>query len=195
MANKYLKHRFTLRETILLWILFGVLMVGLFFGLVFYPIRSRTQDLQTELDAVAEERATTEATKADYDMMKAELKRLETQGDDTVMPASNGVHSRELQDKVDAILVGIDHGYRASITDLQDGVVQRSVRLDFTVNDTNKGAPDITVYKKVRDVLAKLVTTGYRCSMSSLNLNPNGTNLRDANSIAVSTVIEFFELG
>lgn len=195
MANKYLKHRFTLRETILLWILFGVLMVGLFFGLVFYPIRSRTQDLQTELDAVAEERAETEATKADYDMMKAELKRLETEGDDTVMPASNGVHSRELQDKVDAILVGIDHGYRASITDLQDGVVQRSVRLDFTVNETNKGAADIPVYEKVRDVLAKLVTTGYRCSMSSLNLNPNGTNLRDANSIAVSTVIEFFELG
>lgn len=195
MAKRYLKRRFTVRETILLCILLAVLLLGLYFGLVFYPIQSRTHEYNDKL-AVAEKNLNdVQEDFAEYQRMKNELARIELSGDKTVMPDHTGEHYRELVDLINGILDQIDHPFTTSSSAPQDNVVTRTISLNFTVTEENKGTA-ATVYDKVRSVLTALMSTGYRSSMRTLRLSAGGgtTGLQNATSITVYTEIEFFEL-
>ncbi len=193
MANKYLKRRFTLRETILLGVLLVVLLLGLYFGLVFYPIQSRTADVDAQLEVVAQQKDDAMDDKREYDRMKAELARIEESGDTTVMPKHSGAHYLELLDKINQILEGIDHPVPNNISEPREGIVTRTISLTFTVTEANKGSSP-TVYDKVHSVLTELITTGYRCSMQRLTLQPGDAGVQGSTSVTVSVVIEFFEL-
>ncbi len=195
MAKKYLKRRFSVRETILLCVLLAVLLVGLYFGLVFYPIQSRTQDVNTELENVKVQKEVATGLKAEYDMMKAELDRIEANHDNTTMPESTGAHATELRNKIDDILEGIPHSYSTSVQAPQDGIVKRTVSLSFTVTEENKGAENTaTVYETVRSLLTEIITMEYRCSLNTFSLSPQGQDLQHGESISVVATIEFFEL-
>ena len=197
MAKKYLKRRFTVRETVLLCVLLAVLLLGLYFGLVFYPIHSRTAELNKELDNVAVQKQVVDELKKEYDEMKAEIDRIKD--DDTVMPPNdNDRQYQNLVKEFTRILItpGLKPRINNSVGAAKDGVITRTVTIGFTVDDEHKRAGDETVYDTVRNVLLELMTTEYRCSMRSLTLRPDEEGLQGTTckSVTVTTVIEFFEL-
>lgn len=197
MANKYLKKKLSLRENILLLVLFAILVLGLYFGLVFYPIRSRTAELNNELNNVEVQINLARIEKQAYDDMKAELERIQESGDTTVMPQYK---NNEQQEVLAACFTTIFAGMNGHWTiqyggepALNDGIRTRNVSFSFTVDESTKGA-EATVYDKARSVLVALMTTGFRCSMSYLFLSPGEDGLEEAKTLSVACTISFYEL-
>ncbi len=196
MANKYLEHRFSLREMILLAILVIVVLVGLYFGLVFYPISTRTADLQDQLAETEVRITVANSLKAEYDRIVAELEEIKKSGDETLMPEYK---NNEQQEKLAAVFTTIFAGMESDISygtpsapDDND-VRTRTITFNFTVNEANKGKEE-SVYYKVKSVLTQLVSTGFRCSMTTLTLSPGSGDLANDTSVRVSTTINFYEL-
>ncbi len=192
MANKYLKRKFTLRESILLIILFVVLVLGLYFGLVYYPIASRTADLNQNLDDVQLQLTVAESLKKQYDDMKAELNTMDKT---TVMPQyKNNEQQETLRALFETIFSGVTN-YRITYntSEPSDGVRTRTVGFIFTIDASNAGEGQ-TVYQKVKELLASVMTTGYRCCMQNLSLSPDGGDLEKATQISVNCNVEFYEL-
>ena len=50
--NNIMRHKFTLREIILMIILAVVLFIGLYFLLVFYPVNNRIDEINRDLQRV-----------------------------------------------------------------------------------------------------------------------------------------------
>lgn len=196
MANNYLKRRFTVRETVLLCILFAVLLLGLYFGLVFYPIQSRTADLNADLEQLASDRADADEDWNEYKRMKDEIASLEESGDQTFMPENNNETQLDvLTDRFNEILADVGGAQRFgnSVTrNEEEKIVIRTLSINFTVDESST-AENESVYQKTRATLYSLMTTGYRCAMRSLTLSPDGSDLESSTSIGVSVVIEFFE--
>lgn len=194
--DKKQKRKFRPRDIVLVCILIVVAFIGLYFGAVYYPISSRSATLETQLEDAQLQIEVAKGLKADYDSMKAELERIEESGDDTVMPQYNNNKQQEvLVACFTRIFEGmpVDISYRMQGTPA-DGVRTRTVSFSFTVNEAYT-AEGQTVYAKTRSLLHALMTTGYRCSMSSLSLSPADGVLPDAASIRVGCEINFYELG
>lgn len=193
MANK-LKRRFTTRETVLLVLLLVVLLVGLYFGLVYYPISTRTDEVNRQLDEVALQIDVAKQLKSDYDRMKAEVDRIhESGGDSTLMPQYNNNEQQEVLNACFAIIfAGMDSNVSfGTPSAANDGVRTRSVSFSFTVDESNSGAQ--TAYEKAKSVLHQLMNTGFRCSMSSLTFG-NFSDLEHATTVHVNCSITFYEL-
>ena len=198
MANKYLKRRFTMRETILLGVLLAVLLIGQYVGLVVYPIQNRNEQLAQDLDRANLQHQIALNLKAEYDRMKEELDRIDANKDDTMMlNYDNDRQLNELTKEFDKILEDViivsPQRFSSSVGAEQDGVLIRTVTINFAVDETCKGDFP-TVYDKALDILIKLNTTKYRSSMRSLTLTPSTDGLQKSTSISVAVTIEFFEL-
>ena len=194
MANKYLKRRFTLREKILLVVLLVVLLVGLYFGLVYYPISARTAEVNEQLEEVQLQMDVARALKVEYDRMKEELEKIKASGDETRMPDYNNNAQQETLNAIfNAIFADMKADIGFNISEPSDGVRTRRVTFRFTVNEAYKYDAE-SVYDRAKDLVMALMTTGYRCSMSSLSLAGGSDNLPDSASIGVTVVIDFYEL-
>ncbi len=195
MANKYLNRKFTLRESLLLILLAVVLCLGLYFGLVYYPVHTNATKTSRELAAVQGEIAAAEDEQRKYNAMKDELNSMDKS---TVMPQyKNNEQQEVLRALFETIFTGIE-GYvinYPSITSPSPGVRVRTVSVTFTINEANKGDA-VDVYHKVKSILSDLMSTGYRCSMQDLTLAPSGGNdLEHATEIQVTRCsILFYEL-
>lgn len=193
-SNKYLKRRFTLRETILLVVLLVVLLVGLYFGLVFYPIQSRTAEINESLAETEMKLDIQNGRKEVYDDMRQTLQDIEQSGDKTVMPQyGNDAQYEVLTAIFNTIFADMKAGIRSSISEPEDGVRTRTVNFSFTVTEQDI-ADSPSVYERTKALISELLTTGYRCSMSTLTLAGGSDNLPESTSITVTAVINFYEL-
>ncbi len=195
MAKNYLKRHFTTREIVFLVILLVVLLIGLYFGLVFYPIQARVADLNAQREQLEFNMDVANARKAEYDNMKKELERIAASGDTTIMPLyKNNEQQEVLHACFQAIVGGLQE--RANISfatpSENDGVYSRNVSFSFRVTEADT-EPGQTVYEKTRSILTALLTTGYRCLMTSLTFTPSGGDLLNGD-VGVSTTIVFYEL-
>lgn len=191
MAKNYLDRRFTLREIVLLVILLLVVIVGLYFGLVYYPIQARTDELNTEREELQLRHDVAEARKAQYDQMKAALEEINAgEGQLTAMPLyDNNAQQEVLADCFTTIFAGLDVNITYSTPTLSDGIYSRTIQFSFTVSEPGVEA---SIYERTRSVLENLLHTGFRCLMTTLNLNPIGEDLLNG-SISVSTTLVFYE--
>ncbi len=193
MAKTPRAHRLSLRETILIVVLIIVLVIGLYFGLVYYPIQSRTTELEAQRIELQTQRAAADVKKADYDRMKAALDEIHS-GDEPAseMPLYNNNGQQEvLAACFTTIFSGVDVTITYSTPALEGNIYSRTVQFTFRVNEENKGAEQ-TVYDKTRSLLHALLHTGYRCLMTSLTFNTG--NSGDLNgTVNVSTTVVFYE--
>ena len=52
--QNFMTRRFTLREKILMLVLIVILLLGLYFFLVFYPVRNQLEDIDAQMQDVAD---------------------------------------------------------------------------------------------------------------------------------------------
>ncbi len=194
MEKKGINRRFSTREMVICWILIVVLFLGLYFGLVYYPLNSRSAEVDKQLESVQSTINVEKLRKAEYDMMNAEIERVKEDGDTTVMPPyDNNKQQEALNALFVAALAGTDN-WSVSFGGeprLQDGVRIRTVAFSYTVNAVEGS----TVFEQAREVLSALMTTGFRCALTDLTLVPSGDgDAEGADALGVNCTIVFYEL-
>lgn len=192
MANKFLKRRFTLREIAFLIVLLLVLFVGLYFLLVYYPIKDRVDALRIEQDVVDKEIADATVTKADYDAMQKELEEIYKleESERTYMP-DHSTARKTLTDEFGRIFGTIvpSINYDDQRTPAEDDTVYiRNVSITFEAES----------YDHARELLDKLMNIGtprIRSQMTRLyfGLSGGASHVQEG-KLTVSCNILFYEL-
>lgn len=184
MENK--NRNFTVRELTLSFVLIAIVFLGLYFGLVYYPLSARSAEVNAQLEEASVQLNVEKVKKAEYDMMREEIERIKADGDTTVMPPyNNNAQQEALQAKFSTILAGMagNVGYGGEPR-LEDGVRIRNVSISFTA----------TSYEQAKKTLHSLLTTGFRCSLTTLSLSCPDGEITSANSVTVRCNIAFYEL-
>ncbi len=192
MKSKNGKRRVTLKEIIIVCVLFVALLLGVYFAAVYYPLSQRTSKVEADLDNIELYLDAAELRKAAYDTMKAENERIKASGNATEMPRYNGNEQQErLNERLTEILVGVQNLRfdSSGVSAATDGVRIRTVTVSFTAAGENGSA-----YTKAKSVLHELMNTGYRCCMTSLTLSPSSGDLQNAASVGVSCSVNFYEI-
>ncbi len=177
-----LMHSFTKREKIILIIAAIALLIGFYFLVIHYPVKTRLAEIDAEKLTVEDERMIADVKLASYNKMKKELDEI------FAMPAEELTYMPEYDNAVVlmSILDGIipRSGYSISQSVSQEGTIAaRSVNFNFTADD----------YMQAKQVLGKLQNTGYRCLMQDLTISP-GDGSVTGRDIKVSGNIVFYEL-
>ncbi len=177
-----LMHSFTKREKIILIIAAIALLIGFYFLVIHYPVKTRLAEIDAEKLTVEDERMIADVKLAGYNKMKKELDEI------FAMPAEELTYMPEYDNAVVlmSILDGIipRSGYSISQSVSQEGTIAaRSVNFNFTADD----------YMQAKQVLGKLQNTGYRCLMQDLTISP-GDGSVTGRDIKVSGNIVFYEL-
>ena len=207
MAN-IMQRKFTLRERILIIILVGVLLVGLYFFLVFYPVQNRLKDLEQENEALTLKEDVAKIREARYDSMKAELEEIAKMDPNEVteIPKFNNLNRIILI--IDSILEQIGGSVNPdTISGESSGnIYVRTVPLNFTVSGfESEEIP--TNYAKTKSVIYALthieykeldketqqeVVHRYRSQMSNLTISGSG-NVTTGESLTISCNLIFYE--
>lgn len=182
MSN-FMTRRFTLREKILLGLLIVILLVGLYFFLVHYPIQNRMNEIAQEREEVQARLDIAEIRKGIYDRMQAELKSIfELPPDEiTYMPKHDNLNV--LIERFDAIFKGIEVRFNYGTPQTSNGIVSRAIGFSFSVAD----------FDTAKKVLKELTGTGYRCLMSNITLSPGSGDIQSS-ELSISGTITFYEL-
>lgn len=193
MAKNYRNRTISTREILLLILLLLIIAIGLYFGLVYYPIHARMGELEQNRAELQVRKDAAELRKHNYDRMKAALEELrESEEPLTEMPPFNNNGQQEvLAARFSAIFKGLDVTISYSDPVGGDDVYTRDVRFSFTVEEEKLAAGE-TVYQKTKSVLTSLLQTGFRCLMPSLTIAPIGGDILSDN-VSVNLTLVFYE--
>ncbi len=183
MRQNVMTHRLSNREKVLLLVLVLVLLVGLYFYVVHYPITNRLDEIELERDDLLVSQAVADTRLQTYNDMKAELEEIFAMPEDeiTVMPAYSNRETLLLY--FDKIFAGTSQVLNFDDERETDGIVERTVRFSFNADS----------YAKARQVLTDLtVGSGYRCLLDSLTVSPVEGNI-EAGALRISGTITFYE--
>ena len=186
MANKYLSRKFTLRELILLAVLLVILLIGLYFWLVFYPIQDRQTQLEEDRAELALQIQVAEQREANYDRMSKELEDILKlpENERTFMPKYQ--NDEALYAQFDVIFAGITN---RTITNTgntlleDDGIYSRTFTFNFRCDS----------FDQAKEILIALTHTPYRSLMNGLTISPSNGSVAD-DSVTVNTTVIFYEL-
>lgn len=206
MANSRLKRRFTLREIILMIVLVVVLFFGLYFWLVYYPVRDKLAELETQISDLEYDLDPLnplgdKAKEARYDKMKRELDEVMSRPEEErteMAEYNNNAQQAKLLGTFNEIFTDIRPEITwPSIPLRKDGSVYiRPIRFSFKISDVDSEHFDSDYYK-VKDVLYQLTHTGWRCQMKELTISPDGGqsggNVAES-ALTVSCTIEYYEI-
>lgn len=181
MSN-FMTRRFTLRERILMIVLIVILLVGLYFFLVYYPVKNSLSEIQTEQEEIEMRLQIAETRKGIYDDMQKELNDIFSLPQDEITYMPKYDNERELMTKFDVIFEGVEPRLNINKT-TNNGIVSRAISFSFE-------APD---FESAKRILGELTSTGFRCLMSSIVLSPINGDLEN-NSLSVSGTITFYEI-
>lgn len=203
--NNVMRHRFTLREIVLLIVLIVVLFVGLYFLLVYYPIRDRKAELNEQIQQVEDRTVITDARLIVYNRMQDAIDEIELipEAERTRMHKSTDEERAALYKsfgEIFSIASQVDLTYPATS---QDGnVVRRPVYFSFTIpvavasdaSDSDVAAAAETAYEKCKTIFFNLTHNDNRRSLlSNVTLTPkNGNVVTD--EISVSGTITYYEI-
>lgn len=182
MAN-FMTRRFTLREKILLGVFLVILLVGLYFFLVHYPVQNRLEEIEQEREEVQMRTDVAEVRKRLYDEMQAELDEIFSLPEDelTYMPKYDNL--QELMIRFNTIFAGAEPRLNFGAISRNDGIVARPISFSFEAEN----------YQSAKQILTDLTGTGYRCLMSNLTLSPREGDIQSS-ALIVSGTITFYEL-
>lgn len=176
MAN-FMTHKFTTREKVLLIVLIVILLIGLYFLLVFYPVRREHARIAAELEDTESHIEVEKIVTQLYDEMKEDL---ETMNKETYMPKYDNFE--ELAFKLNEIFADVEEDLRYSESE-SGGIVSRVINFSFEASG----------YQQAKQILKALVTTEYRSLLGNLTLSPKSGDVAN-NGLTVSGSITFYEV-
>lgn len=206
MSN-FLSHRLSLREKIFILILVVVLLVGLYFLLVHYPIVDRQEQIAKELEAVRQEQLDANLDKNEYDMMKEEqdhIKYLESHGQQpTVMPEYNVENSGKLYTMINRIFddAKLKYGNDAYSDRTFDQQAPKMLNNDSNivmrvVTFTSFTCKNYDVAKFIIDNLVRNPENWRNLMTNVVLTSKDGENIKSNTPITVSNLtITFYERG
>jgi len=177
---KILSRDFTLKEKILLVILFLIIVVIAYYLLVDQPVRTALENaanqkasLETELQAV-----TVRLTQ--LEKMQSEIDDINANGTLKSMPSYNNM--KNVTTLLNDVLGKM--GYSIVFSQLtRDGdQIRRNITLQF----------DAPSYEKVRELLAKLTGSDYRCLIGNVQCTSEDGNIK-FDYVRVNATITFYE--
>ncbi len=175
--------RFTLREKILMLVLIVILLLGLYFFLVFYPVRNQLADIDAEMQEVEDKQVIADVIEKRYADMNAELEEIFSMPKDeiTYMPEYDNMQDLLVCfNKIFASNTKWDYDYSES---RDGGIVTRAIRLNFEASD----------FENAKAILGQLTDTGYRCLLKNLSLSPAGEDVENG-ALRLSLTIDFYEI-
>lgn len=186
MAN-IMTRRFTLREKILLLVLILVLLVGLYFFLVHYPVQNQLTEIENERAEWQMRYDALEVKAGIYRDMKEELDEILKLPEDelTVMPKYNNIEP--LMKELNRIFLGTEPSLNYGSMSTNNRIVSRPIRFSFKTPD----------FDKAKEVLRELTHTGWRCLLTDLTLTPDSSSGGQTDvakrPLTVSGTITFYE--
>ncbi len=178
-----LNRTFTRREKVMLLALVLVLIVGLYFYCVHFPVVNGLQEVERRDEEVSAQMTAAQAKADEYNAMQEELEEIFSQPADqiTVMPPYNNIET--LMRKLDVIFAGTNPDFSFSQASIRDNIASRNISFSCTASS----------YEAARRLLRDVTGTGYRCLLNSFTLTPVNGALYDS-PLRVSGVISFYEL-
>lgn len=177
-----LNRSFTRREKNLLLVLILVLLVGLYFMAVHYPIVNRMEQIERDSEDTDVLLEAAEVKMAEYISMKKELEEILSQPEEdiTVMPPYSNI--KTLMRKLDDIFDGTSPDFTFGQANIDDGIAARKINFTCTAAD----------YQEARTLIRDMTGTGYRCLLDSFTMTPEGEDLYSG-ELNLSGVITFYE--
>lgn len=184
--NNLLNRRFSRREIALILLLVVILLVGMYFYFVHYPITQRHAEIEEEREEIALSTEVAEARYAVYQSMKSELAEIFAMPEDklTVMPEYDNIQT--LMNYFHVIFVdGTNEALNYDSVSVNGNIAKRTVRFSFTA----------VSYEQAKEILGQLAGTGYRCLLENVSLVPaeSGGEV-ETGALRVSGTITFYEL-
>lgn len=181
MAN-FMTRRFTLREKILLLIFILILLVGLYFFFVFYPVHNSLTEIDTEKQALEDRIMIQEARKGIYDDMKEELEEIFALPEDQITYMPDSDNRQDLMIKFHAIFEGIEETINYGSANLSNGIYSRTFSFSFNISS----------FEEAKRVVTELTRTGYRCLLNNISVSPSNSSDIEEGSLHISTSITFY---
>ncbi len=187
--NSFINRSFSRREKLLMLFLVLILLAGLYFYLVHYPITSRLEEIDEETDEVLFQTDIANTRLGLYNDMKSELDEIFAMPEDqiTVMPEYDNIQT--LMNMFNVIFAGTQQNLSFDEVKINDNnVAERTVRFSFNADS----------YDHARQILSALTGTGYRCLMNSLSFSPVASQGQEKSNVEnsglrVSGDITFYE--
>ena len=181
--NNVLNRRFTSRERWLMLVLALILVCGLYFLVVHYPITQRMEEIEIEMEEIASDTDIANVRYTIYQSMKNELDEIFAMPEDelTVMPEYDNLQT--LMVYFNTIFAGTDPSFNFDQVRINGNVATRTIRFSFTASD----------YYKAKDILHKLTDTGYRCLLDNVSFGTTVDEV-EVGELKISGTITFYEL-
>lgn len=189
---KVIQRKFTLREIILMLVLVILLFIGLYFWLIYYPIRDQKAKLNEQLDNIALYTTVADTRLLIYNNMQKAIDEIED------IPVEERTrmhkHSEKETEEIIADLKRIfgdtqpQIRYGAFVQD--ENIIERPISFSITISTAED--PD-TAYNKCKTILYDLTHTGRRALLSDLSVSPKDGSV-ETDELQVSGTITFYEL-
>ena len=178
---KFLSRDFTIKEKVLLVILFVAILGLVYYFLVDVNVRDALQRAESQKTALETELTVVQARATQLRKMQSEIEKIKTDGTFKQMPSYN--NSKEVTKLLNNVLGEL--GYRISFANVsQEGnLVRRSLTLAFTADN----------YETVERVLAGLAGSEYRCLIGNVSCATRNVSKTEESVIDVSAAITFYE--
>lgn len=195
MSN-FMTRKFSLREKIFLLILVVILLVGLYFLLVHYPIVNRNKEIDEEMEQVQTDQLLLNIQKTERDKIKAEKDIIDAQeaaGENvTFMPTYDNF--AELNKKLDEIFAAakakfedekdIDRRLNWSKSiDEEAGRVTRTLSFSFACKS----------YEEAKFILDELAHTDWRSLLTNVSISATQDENLMSSAVSVSGSITYYE--
>lgn len=183
MSN-LINRKFTNREKVLMLILVLVLLVGLYFYLVHYPITERTKEIEVEEEELFLQQTVADVRLQNYNEMKSELEEIFALPEDEITLMPDFDNRQTLLNYFNVIFAGTDEDLSYDEVRFNGNIAERTMRFSFSAYS----------YDKAIEVLTNLTRSGWRCLLDSLSINPiDGGDLTDS-ALRISGSITFYEV-
>ena len=178
-----LNRALTNREKGMLLALVIILIVGLYFYCVHFPVVNGMEEVERDTAAVETQLTAARAKAAEYADMQAELEEIFSKPTDqiSILPPYSNIET--LMRRLDVIFAGTNPDFSFGQASISDNIASRNISFSCTAND----------YAAARRILRDVTTTGYRSLLNSFTFSPVEGELYTG-PINVSGVITFYEL-
>lgn len=178
-----LMHSFTKREKIVIFILAIALLIGFYFIVIHYPVKTRLEEIAIEKADVEDQTTISMAVLENYKKMKTELDEILAMPEDklTYMPEYDNVET--LTFYFNTVFAGTAPNLSFSSVSIDGNIASRTISFNFTSDS----------YQSAKKILTLLTGTGYRCLMQNVTISPTEGDI-ERDELRVSGNIVFYEL-
>ncbi len=178
-----LMHSFTKREKIVIFVLAIALVIGFYFIVIHYPVKTRLEEIAIEKTEVEDETTISMAVLENYKKMKDELEEILAMPEDklTFMPEFDNVETLTLY--FNTVFAGTAPNLSFSSASIDGNIASRTISFNFTAGS----------YQEAKNILTLLTGSGFRCLMQNVTISPTEGDVAH-NELRVSGNIVFYEL-